>query len=128
MAAVEEVLVCVATTVATLIKIVDLITEKLSENIFTLAFTGKWDIYFFADNAQKQSIPLNFGTEGISRRVAVNGRSLKLPTTLEGNDESVPLPTGFRKSLCFTLLPYALTTWEGTQSFWSASPECCKGL
>jgi len=81
MAAVEEVLVCVATTVATLIKIVDLITEKLSENIFTLAFTGKWDIYFFADNAQKQSIPLNFGTEGISRRVAVNGRSLKLPTT-----------------------------------------------
>jgi len=53
MAAVEEVLVYVATTVATLIKIVDLNTDKLSKNIFTLAFTGKWDIYFSSDNAQK---------------------------------------------------------------------------
>jgi len=79
MAAVEEVLVYVATTVATLIKIVDLITEKLCKNIITLAFTGKWDIYFFADNAQKRSIFLNFGTEGISGRVAVNGRSLNYP-------------------------------------------------
>ena len=30
---------------------------------------------------QGREIFLNFGTEGISRRVAVNGRSLKLPTT-----------------------------------------------
>ena len=110
MAAVEEVLVYVATTIATLIKIIDLITEKLSENIFTLAFTGKWDIYFFADNDRNEAYLSTLEQKGISRRVAVNGRSLKLPKTLEGNDVSVPLPTGFGKSLCFTLLLYALTT------------------